>query len=165
MMRFTSGAEMGAFLGKLDPDYAQYAPALRQKGIKTPRQLANFSEPHYRLCGVLEGHIDDIKASSHPAQHQSTDPAFQHDSFQMGHSSVSQQPLLCQLPTPQGSHSAAQLSPYAHHQQQLYTSMMPAQALGHTQGMAATASQEPAQPLPQQWMATPQLTTPGCSAT
>jgi len=43
-------------------DYAEYAPALWQKGIKTPRQLANFSEPHYLACDVPEGHIDDIKA-------------------------------------------------------------------------------------------------------
>ena len=62
MARFGSEAELAAFLGKLDPDYAQYAPALWQEGIKTPKQLSNFSEPHYLACHVLRGHIDDIKA-------------------------------------------------------------------------------------------------------
>ena len=62
MARFGDVAELASFLGKLDADYAEYAPALWQKGIKTPRQLANFSEPHYLACDVPEGHIDDIKA-------------------------------------------------------------------------------------------------------
>ena len=62
MARFGNVAELATFLGKLDADYAEYAPALWQKGIKTPRQLANFSEPHYLACDVPEGHIDDIKA-------------------------------------------------------------------------------------------------------
>ena len=62
MARFASEAELKAFLGKLDADYAEYAPALWQKGIKTPQQLANFSEPHYLACDIPEGHIDDIKA-------------------------------------------------------------------------------------------------------
>ena len=62
MARFGNVAELATFLGKLDADYAEYAPALWEKGIKTPRQLANFSEPHYLACDVPEGHIDDIKA-------------------------------------------------------------------------------------------------------
>ena len=62
MARFGNATELATFLGKLDADYAEYAPALWQKGIKTPRQLANFSEPHYLACDVPEGHIDDIKA-------------------------------------------------------------------------------------------------------
>ncbi|KAL3147719.1 hypothetical protein ABBQ32_002462 [Trebouxia sp. C0010 RCD-2024] len=62
MARFGNVAELATFLGKLDADYAEYAPALWQKGIRTPRQLANFSEPHYSACDVPEGHIDDIKA-------------------------------------------------------------------------------------------------------
>ena len=62
MARFGNKAELATFLGKLDADYAEYAPALWQKGIKTPRQLANFSEAHYVACDVPEGHIDDIKA-------------------------------------------------------------------------------------------------------
>lgn len=62
MARFANEAELKAFLGKLDADYAEYAPALWHEGIKTPRQLANFTEPHYLACNVRRGHIDDIKA-------------------------------------------------------------------------------------------------------
>ena len=62
MARFASEAELKAFLGKLDTDYAEYASALWHEGIKTPRQLANFTEPHYLACHVRRGHIDDIKA-------------------------------------------------------------------------------------------------------
>ena len=62
MARFGDVAELATFLGKLDAEYAEYAPALWQKGIRTPLQLANFSEPHYLACDVPEGHIDDIKA-------------------------------------------------------------------------------------------------------
>ena len=62
MARFASEAALKAFLGKLDADYAEYASALWHEGIKTPRQLANFTEPHYLACGVRKGHIDDIKA-------------------------------------------------------------------------------------------------------
>ena len=54
--------QVKAFLGKLDADYAEYAPALWHAGIKTPRQLANLTEPHYLACDVRRGHIDDIKA-------------------------------------------------------------------------------------------------------
>ena len=64
MARFASEAELEAFLGKLDADYAEYASALWHEGINTPRQLANFTEPHYLACGVRRGHIDDIKASA-----------------------------------------------------------------------------------------------------
>ena len=62
MARFASEAELKAFLGKLDADYAEYASALWHEGIKTPRQLANFTEPHYLACNERRGHIDDIKA-------------------------------------------------------------------------------------------------------
>lgn len=61
MVRFASEAELKAFLGKLDADCAEYAPALWHEGIKTPRQLANFTEPHYLACDVRKGHYD-IKA-------------------------------------------------------------------------------------------------------
>ena len=61
MARFGSEAELAAFLSNLDPDYAQYAPALWPKGVRTPTQLSSFSEPHYLACDVLEAHIDDIK--------------------------------------------------------------------------------------------------------
>ena len=36
MARFGNVAELATFLGKLDADYAEYAPAWWQKGIKTP---------------------------------------------------------------------------------------------------------------------------------
>ena len=62
MARFASEAELKAFLGKLDADYAEYAPALWHEGIKTPWHLVNFTEPHYLACDVRRGHIDDIKA-------------------------------------------------------------------------------------------------------
>ena len=62
MARFENAAELATFLGRLDADYAEYAPALWQKGIKTPGQLSNFSDPHYLACDVPEGHVDDIKA-------------------------------------------------------------------------------------------------------
>ena len=64
MACFGNVAELATFLGQLDADYAEYAPSLWQKGIKTSRQLANFSEPHYLACDVPEGHIDDIKATA-----------------------------------------------------------------------------------------------------
>ncbi|KAL0053394.1 hypothetical protein WJX82_005089 [Trebouxia sp. C0006] len=64
MICFDSVAELAAFLGKLNPDYAQHAPALWQKGARTPRQLANCSEPLHLACGVPEGHVDDIKATA-----------------------------------------------------------------------------------------------------
>ena len=81
MVRFGTVAELAAFLGKLDPDYAQHAPALWQKGVKIPRQLANFSEPHYLACGVPEGHIDDIKARAGGAGEQlAYSNLFQHHS-------------------------------------------------------------------------------------
>ena len=44
MACFGSEAELAAFLGKLDPDYAPHALKLWQ-GIRTPQQLADFSEP------------------------------------------------------------------------------------------------------------------------
>ena len=62
MARFATEAELKAFLGKLDADYAEYASALWHEGIKTPRQLANFTEPHYLASEVRRGHLDDIKA-------------------------------------------------------------------------------------------------------
>ena len=81
MARFGSVAELAAFLGKLDPDYAQHALALWQKGIKTPQQLANFSEPHYLACDVPEGHIDDIEARAGAAgEHLAYSKLFRHHS-------------------------------------------------------------------------------------
>ena len=62
MARFATEAELKVFLGKLDDDYVEYASALWHEGIKTPRQLANFTEPHYLACNVRRAHLDDIKA-------------------------------------------------------------------------------------------------------
>ena len=63
MACFASEAELAAaFLGKLDPDHAQYALKLLQKDIKTPHQLAKFSQAHHLACGTLEAHIDDMEA-------------------------------------------------------------------------------------------------------
>ena len=61
MACFASEAELKAFLGKLDADYAEYASALWHEGIKTPRQLANFTEPHYLACGVRRGTLMTLK--------------------------------------------------------------------------------------------------------
>ena len=62
MACFESVAELAAFLGKLNPDYASHALKLWQEGIRNPQQLADFSEPHYLACDVPRGHIDNIKA-------------------------------------------------------------------------------------------------------
>ena len=62
MVHFARVEELAAFLGELNPDYAEHAAALWQKQVRTLQQLAKFSEPHYLACGVPEGHIDDIKA-------------------------------------------------------------------------------------------------------
>ena len=82
MICFDSVAELAAFLGKLNPDYAQHAPALWQKGARTPRQLANCSEPLHLACGVPEGHVDDIKATAGGAGEQlAYSNLLQHDSI------------------------------------------------------------------------------------
>ncbi|KAL3137620.1 hypothetical protein ABBQ38_004897 [Trebouxia sp. C0009 RCD-2024] len=60
--RFGNEPELAAFLGKLDPDYAQYAPMLWQKGIRTPQQLSNAREQILLSAGLPELHIDDIQA-------------------------------------------------------------------------------------------------------
>ncbi len=62
MARFASEAELETFLGKLDPDYAQYASAVWQNGVRTAHQLANARESILLSCGLPELYIDDIKA-------------------------------------------------------------------------------------------------------
>ena len=62
MTRFSSVTELAVFLGKLDPDYAGYATALWQKGIRTSQQLANAREQIMLSANVPELHIDDIQA-------------------------------------------------------------------------------------------------------
>ena len=64
MARFASEAELETFLGRLNPDYSEFASALWQHGVKTPRQLANAREPILLSCGLPELYIDDIKATA-----------------------------------------------------------------------------------------------------
>ena len=62
MARFASEGEVETFLGRLDPDYSQFASALWQKGVRTAHQLVNVREPFLLSCGLSELYIDDIKA-------------------------------------------------------------------------------------------------------
>ena len=62
MARFASEAELATFLGRLDPDYSQFASTLWQQGVKTASQLANARESILLACGLSELYIDDIKA-------------------------------------------------------------------------------------------------------
>ena len=62
MARFASEAELETYLGRLDPDYSQFASALWQRGVRTAHQLANAREPILLSCGLPELYIDDIKA-------------------------------------------------------------------------------------------------------
>ena len=71
MAHFGSVAEIAAFLGKLDPDYAQHAAALWQRDIRTSRQLLNARESILLSAGLSELHIDDIKAGVSSAGEQS----------------------------------------------------------------------------------------------
>ena len=62
MARFAGEAELETFLGKLDPDYLQFASTLWQTGVRTAHQLVNARESILLACGLSELHIDDIKA-------------------------------------------------------------------------------------------------------
>ena len=62
MGRFASVAELETFLGRLDPDYSQFASALWQNSVRTVHQLANARESILLSCGLPELYIDDIKA-------------------------------------------------------------------------------------------------------
>lgn len=64
MARFASEAELETFLGRLDPDYSQFASALWQKGVRTARQLANATKPLLLSYGLPELYVDDIKATA-----------------------------------------------------------------------------------------------------
>lgn len=50
MSRFETDAELEAFLCKLDPDYAQYALALWQKGVRTSHQLSGGKSCYLLVC-------------------------------------------------------------------------------------------------------------------
>ena len=62
MARFASEAELETFLGRLDPDYSQFASALWQNSVRTVHQLAKAREPILLSCGLPELYIDDITA-------------------------------------------------------------------------------------------------------
>ena len=64
-IRFGNVTELAAFLDNLDPEYAKYANALWQEGIRTPQQLSNASKHILLSAGVLELHVDGIKASAY----------------------------------------------------------------------------------------------------
>ena len=64
MARFASEAELETFLGRLDPDYSQFASTLWQQGVRTARQLTNATKPLLLSCGLPELYIDDIKATA-----------------------------------------------------------------------------------------------------
>ncbi|DBB13138.1 TPA: hypothetical protein ACH3X3_005862 [Trebouxia sp. C0006] len=67
MARFASAAELESFLRKLEPDYAQYASALWQHQVRTAHQLANASKSLLLSWGLLELHVDNIKARANSA--------------------------------------------------------------------------------------------------
>ena len=67
MPRFASEAELETFLGRLDPDYGQYASALWQNGVRTGHQLANADKEDLVAAGVTSAiHAKDIKARAGP---------------------------------------------------------------------------------------------------
>ena len=63
MARFASQAELETFLGKLDPDYGQYAAAVWQNGVRTAHHLANAEKEDLVAAGAASAiHAKDIKA-------------------------------------------------------------------------------------------------------
>ena len=63
MARFASEAELETFLGRLDPDYGQYAPAVWHNGVRTAHQPANADKENLVAAGVTSAiHAKDIKA-------------------------------------------------------------------------------------------------------
>ena len=68
MARFASEAELETFLGRLDPDYGQYASAVWQNGIRTAHQLENADKEDLVAAGVTSAiHANDIKARAQQA--------------------------------------------------------------------------------------------------
>ena len=62
MGRFASEAELEAFLGRLDPDYGQYASLVWQNGVRTAHQLASADKEDLVAAGVTSAiHAKDIK--------------------------------------------------------------------------------------------------------
>ncbi len=67
MARFASKAELEAFLGRLDPDYGQYASAVWQNGFRTAHQLANADKEDLVAAGVTSAiHATGINARAGP---------------------------------------------------------------------------------------------------
>ncbi|DBB00040.1 TPA: hypothetical protein ACH3X1_013899 [Trebouxia sp. C0004] len=67
MARFASEAELETFLGKLDPDYGQYAYAVWQNGVRTAHQLANTDKEDLVAAGVTSAiHAKDTNAKGGP---------------------------------------------------------------------------------------------------
>ena len=64
MARFASEAKLETFLGRLDPDYSQFASTLWQNGVRTACQLANATKPLLLSYGLPELYIDDINATA-----------------------------------------------------------------------------------------------------
>ncbi len=64
MACFASEAELQTFLGRLDPDYSQFASTLWQNGVRTACQLANTPKPLLLSWGLPELYINDIKATA-----------------------------------------------------------------------------------------------------
>ena len=63
MARFASITDLQAFLGRLDQDYAQYAPALWQQGVRRAEQLVNADKQDLMAAGVKSAiHAKDIKS-------------------------------------------------------------------------------------------------------
>lgn len=62
MAGFATEAELETCLGRLDPDYARFASALWQIGVRTVCQLANAVDPLLLSCGLPLVCIDDVKA-------------------------------------------------------------------------------------------------------
>ena len=67
MGRFASEVELNTFLGRLDPDYGQYASAVWQNGVRTAHQLANADKEDLVAAGVISAiHAKDIKTRAGP---------------------------------------------------------------------------------------------------
>ena len=68
MARFASEAELETFLGRLDPDYGQYASAVWQNGVRTAHQLENADKEDLVAAGVTSAiHANDKKARAQQA--------------------------------------------------------------------------------------------------
>ena len=67
MAPFASEVELETFLGRLDPDYGQYASAVWQNGVRTAHQLANADKEDLVAAGVTSAiHAKDVKARPGP---------------------------------------------------------------------------------------------------